>query len=252
MAFLRKAQKYSAYTFTGFLVLHGTSVVIAPLFSVPLANDLFSMGRSIYQAAGIELVLIWTSVPVHILLGVFMRVLKKWHSYGSAKHIRQGETSLPLSGDKDSFGLGGITSFLGLGERRSYVSRKFGLSPLQFSGYALTPMLIGHVLKERIGPLVIDGDSSLIDLSYISHALNKKGAVIYVGMVLLVWISSYHVVSGWMKYMKWYGTRSKRIAYMVINGMAAFAAFSMFQIGKGGLSTGFIGKQFDAYLDYLE
>ncbi|ODV95063.1 hypothetical protein PACTADRAFT_34803 [Pachysolen tannophilus NRRL Y-2460] len=267
--YLLKAQKYSSIVFSVFALLHGSSVLISPLISVEIADEVMMMSRTIYQMPGLEGILIFGSLTVHILSGITIRILrnirKKSYYGGSGSSPERREThnsERPERSDvinvtkrknkklDDDYGLGGVATFLGIGPRKSFISRKLGLSPLSFTGYLLVPIVAYHIFQERIIPLIIDGDSSLINLGYISHALARKNIITFTGLTFLVWCASYHIVSGWMRYLKFYSVKSRKIAYFIIHGLTICGAVSLYKIGQLGPSTGYIGGKFDQYINY--
>lgn len=252
---LYECQKYSTIPFSLFSVLHLSAVVLSP--NTEIGNQLLVIGRTIYQAPGFEPVLI-ASVTTHVLSGIFLRITRKIRNkkyYGKSSHKpKDSDSGVILKPDdkKDSsYGLGGISSLLGLGAKRSFVSRKWGISPISFSGFVLVPMLFYHVLHQRFVPLFVDGDSSMITLEFIASAIAENPFKVVPGLVALVWLASYHMVSGARRYLKLYGIRSSRVAYFIINGLSACAAVSLYKISKLPLPMGFTRDTFQKYLTFL-
>lgn len=252
---LYACQKYSTIPFSLFSILHLSAVVLSP--NTEIGNQLLVMGRTIYQAPGFEPVLL-ASVTAHVFSGVLLRIAKRIRNksyYGKStqkpKNSESGVILKPEEKNDSSYGLGGISSLLGLGAKKSFVSRKWGISPISFSGFLLTPMLMYHVLHQRIVPLLIDGDSSMITLEYIASAIARNPYKVAPGLVALVWLSSYHMVSGARRFLKLYGIRSSRVAYFIINGLSLCAAVSLYKISKIPLPMGFTRDTFEKYLTFL-
>ncbi|ODV84191.1 hypothetical protein CANARDRAFT_68744 [[Candida] arabinofermentans NRRL YB-2248] len=255
--FLTAVQKYSTIPFSIFSFLHLSSVVVAPSLSlIEIGEQLMSMGREIYQVSGFEKILLWSSIA-HVLSGMSLRGIRlydNYNKYGKVKVKKRrgsrswkaGQENKETVTDKDE-GLGGILSILGLGSRKSLSARFLGLSPSSFSGYLLVPMLIYHVIKERIGPWLVDGDSSFIDLSYISHAIFKNPLKTPVGLVVMVAVASYHMLSGFNRFMKLFSLRARKLTYAAIATTTFLASLSVFFISKMGPAFGATARRFDAY-----
>lgn len=253
---LLRIRKYSSVSFSVFAVLHGVSVVLAPSVSVDIADELVMMTRTIYQAPGLESVLVWGSLGLHVLSGILLRVMKVYKKRKNGVSRKKNEDKVTYIAHDDQkklppeYGLGGITSLLGLGARKSFVSRKFGLSPMSFAGYLLIPMILYHIYHNRLVPMIVDGGSSFVNLSFISHLISEHRWVTFPGLVALVWLSSYHMITGWMMYLNFYGKRSRKVAYFLINGMALISVLSLSNISKIGPAVGFVAKKFNSYLAY--
>ncbi|CUM63037.1 uncharacterized protein PRCAT00000600001 [Priceomyces carsonii] len=259
LLYLLKIQKYSAYTFTGFLGLHLTSVVIVPGLFAPLsiAQDVFEMSRAVYQSVpNFENIAIIGSSMLHVISGIGIRLIR-------AK-LRQNKTHKnpavmePIITDteRDDIGLGGITALIGLGYKKSWIATKFPtLTPLSFSGYCLLPLVGYHFFKFRYLPVSIDGDSSLINLEYISYYLthsslkNLGNRINYFMIVMLLWVMSYHSVSGLLKYNKKYSLTAKKCGYVIINSITVVGLLSLSRFrGLTVDSSGYFAKQFIKYL----
>lgn len=156
---------------------------------------------------------------------------------------------------RDDIGLGGLGTLVGLGFKKSWISTKFpGFTPLSASGYLVAGALAYHYLKMRVGPIAIDGDSSLVTLQYITHYLKQShlgrlgNIVNFTMLTVLLWGSFYHVISGLFKYRRHFSIRAKRIAYGMIGTLGLLSHISVQRFRLWDLDTGFIGEQFKLYL----
>lgn len=276
---LTSIQKYSSYTFTVFTFLHGTTVLICPAISDSLANEMLSMTRTIYQGSGLEGILVWGSLSLHVLAGISIRAIRNLQyraKYGGSKvhdnrlkrkrrnsQIENEVISKDYDGqikvnDDTEVGLvGGVTNFFGLGFRKSYLFRTFGLSPLQATGYLSIPLIAYHALQVRIAPLLVDGDSSYITLEYISYLFNeaKHASVPILNWAIypsLVVFTTYHIISGWMKWLKIRSLTKRKIGALTVNLISLIGVYSIYAITKIDAKmtvAKFIQKQFDLYID---
>ncbi|ANZ78042.1 BA75_05053T0 [Komagataella pastoris] len=253
--FLYTVQKWSILPFGCFALLHIPAVVVMPSISVNLAKQLFTMGRCVYQAPGLESLMVWGSLGVHILSGVTLRLLKIYRNYSyygmMHKRTRRRKSLFAKDNADDldpSYGMGGITSLLGLGFKGSYISKILGISPLSFTGYLLLPVLAAHIYDMRLLPASIDGDSNLIDVEYITQALVQHKWTTSLGLLALVGLASYHTIGGMMRYLKLYSLRSRQWSYALVIGMFTVAGFSIRAISQLPLMQGYVGKRYSVYL----
>lgn len=257
---LYKVQKYSAYTFGVFLGIHVTSVIIIPSISellIPssVKQEIFEISRAVYHAIPFfEKIVILGASFTHIFSGIAIRYLRGRLNKYRTKNFQNNSV---INEKSDYIGLGGITALLGLGYRKSLILKIFPtLSPLSFSGYVLIPLICYHFLKFRYFPILVDGDSSLINLDYISYYLNHSKtnyAKLFnlLALFSLVWTMSYHSVSGWLKFNGKYSWDWKRAGYMVITSISALSVVSVLQFKNNYINldkAGFIGRSFLKYL----
>lgn len=112
----------------------------------------------------------------------------------------------------------------------------------------------------RILPIYMHGDSSLINLSYISHGFSLHPLVSFAGFTALVGVGAWHITWGWAK---WLGlsptqvnpTESQRHLirkrrWYSINAISALVAGLWLAgglgiIGRDGATGGWIGREFD-------
>ncbi|KAG7700549.1 hypothetical protein KL951_000664 [Ogataea haglerorum] len=205
-------QKYSTIPMGFFTVVHLSGVMIAPpIAGIDVAEQVISMGRELYQTGSSET----------------QRLIKA------------------------ASGLGGITYLLGLGPRPSLSFKMLGLTPLRFSGYFLLPLLILHVLHQRIAPLAVDADSSMVDLSYIAWAVAQSPFMRATGLITLVGVTSYHILAGALHYLRWYSRRARKNAYRIIFFNTTLAALSVFSISRIDPPSGSTARKFTAYMSHF-
>ncbi|KAK6454220.1 uncharacterized protein RJT20DRAFT_136585 [Scheffersomyces xylosifermentans] len=259
---LIRVQKYSAYGFATFVGIHLTSVVIVPV--IPLLpsetkQEIFEMARAVYLSIPqVENILILGSSLLHVASGIGIRIIRSilYNQRHSKEHRKNKQEFIITDDYRDDIGLGGITNMLGLGYRKSWVSKYLGLSPLTVAGYCLVPLLLVHYLKFRYIPCSVEGDSSLINLDYISYYLKvspqgKIGDFInFWGLASMVWIGTYHMVNGWLKLTHRYSKNWKRIGWGVVNSMGILGFISLALYKRLPLEpSGFMGKSFVKYLN---
>lgn len=256
VSFLLKTQKYSAYGFLAFFGLHISSTVVAPGLGVSMgaSQDYFEITRNIYLLPLFEYPIVHCCAFIHVFSGIGIRVLRLISA--SKKHRVVAERDIIIQDERrDDIGLGGIGSIFGFGFKKSWISSTFpSLTPLTFSGYVMGTALAYHTWKMKWAPTLVDGDSSLITLSYVTHYLHRAvngktlAAFNFVMLGLLLWVSLYHVVSGLFKFRRQFSPRAKKIAYGIIT---VFTSLSLISIGRmmlWPLDLGFMGKQFNKYL----
>ncbi|CAI5760324.1 unnamed protein product [Candida verbasci] len=238
-----KIQKYSAYTFLGFLGIHIASTIIIPI--IPIANtyksEIFSIAKEIYKLPLFEPIVIIGSSITHVLSGIALRYLKP----------RKRSNEIIITDDNDDIGFGGLSSIFGLGYKKSFTSKLFNMSPLQFSGYVIITFAIYHYYKFKYIPTSIEGDNSLINLDYITYVLNVKWPILNTTMLGgLVWSVAYHTVNGFFKLKKLYSKNWKRIGLAIVNLIGISGTISIYLFKKQKVDGGdFLGKVFISYLN---
>ncbi|KAI5970225.1 hypothetical protein CANMA_000837 [Candida margitis] len=260
---LYRIQKYSAYSFISFLGIHVTSVVIVPIIPVDkeLKQQVFSLAKAVYQDIPFfePLAIIGASV-VHIVAGLGLRLVRGYKKHQLHKKIEQrnkrnsvmnNNDSFRIRDDDDDIGFGGLSSIFGLGYRKSFISKLLGITPLQFSGYLLIPAVVYHYYKFRYVPMSIEGDSSLINLDYISYVLNLKHPKFQaLALTSLVWVASYHVTNGVMKLNSWYSKNCKRMGLAIVNLVGVCGMVGVYLFKKEEIDSGdFLGKVFTRYIN---
>jgi succinate dehydrogenase/fumarate reductase cytochrome b subunit len=238
---LLRIQKYSSYTFTAFAALHLTNVSIIPLAtrSVLESNRYLLLTRPYYQSALTEPLLVALPLVAHVTSGIALRLWRRRQAlqrYGA--ETRTDKRTIPwpqLSG----------TSAL---------------------GYALVPLASFHVWTTRILPLYAHGDSSLINLQYISHGFALHRVVSYTGFTALVGVGVWHFVWGAAK---WLGFAPSQVSnteenralarkrrWYTINGISAaltalWLAGGLGVVARDGKMVGWVGKEYDELYKYL-
>lgn len=260
--FFRKTQQYSVIPFSGFSAIHVLSVVVSPaIFGPEIGNDMISVGREIYHVPWVEIG-VFVSACVHVVSGVAVNLLRRYYKYvkyGRTKQRRSEnrtklESSMKIVRSPNEVevkdineGLGGISSIVGAGSRPSITARFLGLSPLAFSGYVLLVLLAGHVYYERVAPLRVDGDSSMIDLTYIAHGLQQTFWKTFTALNLLVATGCYHMLVGWNRYLRRFSLRARKNTYMSLGILSALCCVSLLRIRMMDVFAA-AAKRFDLYL----
>lgn len=263
ISILSRLQQYSVFPFTGFSIIHIFGVVITPaIFGPETGNDMIGIGREIYHIPIIEYG-IFISSAIHVVSGILLNFTRKYYNYvkyGKSKvkknTKKEGiEKSMKINGKiedeevKDiNEGLGGLTSIVGAGSRPSITSRFLGLSPLSFSGYILLILLSGHVFYERIAPILVDGDSSLIDLSYVAHGLQQTFWKTFTVLNMLVITATYHMCVGWNRYLRRFTLKQRKRTYQTLLVLAVMGAVSLFRIKSLPVFAS-AAKRFDLYVN---
>lgn len=260
LKYLFNIQRYSAYAFSSFLGIHVSSVIVSPGIGIPLniTQDVFEMGRAVYTLPYFENIVIFGSAAVHIISGISIRLInnKLKRDRGVALSSKLPYEPIIKNDDRDDIGLGGISGLLGLGYKKSWISTKFPqLTPLSFSGYCLIPLILYHFLKFRYLPILVDGDSSLITINYISYYLNYS-LLSNVGklfncfaLIALIWTTMYHWVSGTLKLTRKITIKYKKLGYAITSGISLLGLISLFRFKRASLEPyGFLGKQYIKYL----
>ncbi|VUG19822.1 DEBR0S6_00650g1_1 [Brettanomyces bruxellensis] len=253
-------QKYSILPFAGFSLIHLSSVVVLPaLFGVDAGNEAIDVGRELYQTANLEPIVLG-SVVAHVASGVLLNILRKLidlRKHGIANKASKGKKK-PVAKPRNNEGtvndvnegLGGVLSILGFSSIKSITYRWFGVSPLSFSGYVLIPLLAGHVLKMRVNPLLVDGDSSYVDLSYMSYALSTS-RVVFPFYVFLVFVGAYHMVSGSNRLLGLFSRKARKVAYIVIYSLLSLSVVSLVNILRMPPVVASMAERFSRYIDYI-
>ncbi|VVT54735.1 uncharacterized protein SAPINGB_P004225 [Magnusiomyces paraingens] len=209
-------QRYSAYTFTGFLGLHLTSVVLAPAFSYDAGNASLLFTNTIYQSPLVEPILVTGSLALHITSGIVLRIIKVLRS------------------------------------KRLYESYWTAISKptlLAYAGYAATPLVLGHFYVTRYLPLSILGDSSLISLDYVAHSIADHPAMAIGSMLTMLTLTLYHTVYGWRRWLNIY-KRPKLLSgpgLFVVSGILLGVA-SLARLAAHGPAIGWVASQYDKVL----
>jgi hypothetical protein len=236
-----RTQKYSSYAFTVFTAFHITNTSLIPLLtrSVAESNRYLLLTRPYYQSLLTEPLLVALPLAAHITSGIALRLYRRRQAlrrYGAETHKDRRTIPWPaLSG----------TSAL---------------------GYALVPLAGFHVWTTRLLPLYAHGDSSLINLSYISHGFALHPAISTTGFAALVGVGAWHIVWGAAKWMgfapsqvssheedkalvrkrRWYSINAVSAGIVVV-----WLAGALGVVGRDGRVVGWIGKEYDELYRYI-
>jgi succinate dehydrogenase/fumarate reductase cytochrome b subunit len=236
-----RTQRYSSYAFTVFTAFHITNVSIIPLLtrSVSESNRYLLLTRPYYQSIVTEPLLVALPLVAHVASGIALRLYRRRQAlkrYGAeTKNDRRTIPWPALSG----------TSAL---------------------GYALVPLASFHVWTTRILPLYAHGDSSLINLSYISHGFATHPFISFTGFTALISVGAWHVVWGAAK---WMGFAPSQVSsnesqkamvrkrrWYSINAVSALVAAlwlagGLGVVGRDGKVIGWVGKEYDELYRYI-
>ncbi|KAI9830431.1 MAG: hypothetical protein M1819_005683 [Sarea resinae] len=233
--YLSRIQRYSSYAFGVFLSFHIANTSLLPLASrsISASDDYLLLTRPYYQSPLVEPVVVILPLLAHIGSGVALRVYRRRQlakRYGADTRADRRKLAYPkLSG----------TSIL---------------------GFALVPMLAGHALLTRVLPLWVDGDSSGIGLSFVSHGFAKHRAISFTAFSLLIATASWHIVWGSAKWLnlspsqvteggadaalqrkrRWYAVNFVSVA---VAGL--WMAGGLGVIGTAGEIRGWVGRHYD-------
>lgn len=231
-----------------------TSTVILPGLGIPTSttHECFEMARNVYMGPVTEPLLVAAPAIVHVTCGILLRGIRM----ATAPAKRPRERDIVIQDEsRDDIGLGGLATIVGLGYKKSWISTNFpSLTPLSASGYVLAAAVGYHYFRMKWSPAAIDGDSSLITLAYVTHYLRDPnwlflGKLFNGGMLLiLLWGSFYHIVSGILRYRRLLSMRARKNAYGVIAVLTGLSVISLTRFARWDLHTGFIGRKFASYL----
>ncbi|KAI9795620.1 MAG: hypothetical protein M1833_006941 [Piccolia ochrophora] len=233
--YLTRIQRYSSYTFSAFLTFHITNTSIIPLVtrSVPASDPYLLLTRPYYQSPIAEPLVVFLPLVAHVGSGIALRIYRQ--------RQRAKRYGAPSSTDRKQLAW----------------PQPSGTSKL---GYALTSLVSVHVLANRIVPLWVEGGSSGIDLSYVSHAFAKYPISANIAYGVFVGIACWHFTWGWLKWLGLDPAQAatgavdkarvrKRRWYQVNAASAALAlvwmAGGLGIVGRGGAVGGWIGREYD-------
>ncbi|KAG0230522.1 hypothetical protein BGX31_005804 [Mortierella sp. GBA43] len=201
---LGRLQACSAMAFGTFGIIHLVPPILATVGGVELANKALIWGRVYYQTYGIEQVLVYGSLGIHLgtsLCRFAVRMVWK------AKALIAGEdrslsrhtetttttTTTAISTESTVTSVASSTSTVNGGTRSGSGSAPGLFSYHRVAGWLLTPFVLAHMDQMRMIPLEFLGDSSMLDYSYVTFLYRMKRPVPY---ALLVGLMAYHMFSG--------------------------------------------------------
>ncbi|KAI0430304.1 hypothetical protein F5Y09DRAFT_308122 [Xylaria sp. FL1042] len=266
--YLTRIQRYSSYTFTFFAGLHFTNTSLIPLVyrSVPYSEPFLLMTRELYQTRLTEPLLVGLPVLAHVASGIAIRLIrrnqnkKRYHGDSSTSFWDLARST--TSPSSFSFSFSSATS-------RSSASRIWPVfSRISASGYVYTVLLASHVAMNRVLPLVVDGDSSNIGLTYVAHGFARHAPSAYIAYGLLLSVGVGHMVWGmarwldlappanWKKITFDKPTRKRRRrAWWTVNATAValaalWAAGGLGVVARAGPAQGWLATVYNAIYDY--
>ncbi|KAF9962423.1 hypothetical protein BGZ70_008058 [Mortierella alpina] len=194
---LGRLQAFSAMAFGSFALIHMVPPVLASVGGIDLADKALMWGRVYYQTYGVEQVLVFGSLAVHMGAGLCKAAVRLvWRInayYASTAPTTASEAT------KDNASVSELTAAAsshpgGTGGGGSAGGSAPGLFPYhRLIGWLLTPMVLGHMDTMRMVPLKVLGDSSMVDYSFVSY-LHRVGRPS--PYLLLVGFMAYHMVGG--------------------------------------------------------
>ncbi|KAJ6111579.1 hypothetical protein N7523_007640 [Penicillium sp. IBT 18751x] len=185
-ALLSGLQKYSTYPPTAFFVLHFANTALFPLVtrSVPASEPYLLLTRPIYQAPGLEHLILTIPVLTHIISGIALRNIRasrRARLYGAETRAQR--------------------TLLSSWPRFSLQAR---------TGYFVAPFIGLHVLVNRATPLIVEGGSSGVGLGYVAHGIARSPVFWNIFYLLFVTASVWHFVGGWATWMGWRVTTARK------------------------------------------
>ncbi|KAK6341735.1 hypothetical protein TWF696_008800 [Orbilia brochopaga] len=209
--YLTKTQRLSSYAFTGFLGIHFATTGILPLISLlETAENSLILSRVLYQNRFLEPTLVVGSLGVHVLSGVALRIIQR---------VRQYRRYDRIVWIKD-------------------------LDLVHLTGYALIPTVMVHFGIVRGLPLVIDGGSEGIGISFIAHGFSVFRYISWTVYGSLATLGAYHAVQGlsrwWCLSKRW-----RRVTFGVIVGIAGTWLASVTRLSRIGRAVGHLGRHYD-------
>lgn len=215
LSILRTTHRYSAYTFSGFSVIHFLNTGIAPLFSrvgdLTFADENLTAARALYQNSYLsEAVFVFGALGLHVASGVAIRLLRIGREYIWYKdHAR-----IPK------------------------------LSWNSTTGYLIIPFVLAHVTANRWAPwkLQIDVTSSIV-----GHWIRRNPLIGWTFYSAFVAMSTLHISNGLGQ---WLGWRKKR-RYLVNSAVVSLWLAGLIKVAAHGIVPGLKGRQYDSIEQFL-
>ncbi|KAJ5999229.1 hypothetical protein N7451_007039 [Penicillium sp. IBT 35674x] len=185
-ALLSGIQKYSTYPPTVFFILHFTNTALIPLVtrSVPVSEPYLLLTRPLYQAPGLEHLVLTLPIVAHVVSGIALRNLRasrRARLYGAETRAQR--------------------DLLSWWPRISLQAR---------SGYLLAPLIGLHAVVNRITPLMVEGSSSGVGLGYVAHGVARSPVFWNIFYLVFVTASVWHFIGGWATWMGWRVTTARK------------------------------------------
>ncbi|KAJ5692045.1 hypothetical protein N7462_001468 [Penicillium macrosclerotiorum] len=184
-ALLSGVQRYSTYPPTAFFILHLANTSLIPLItrSVPASEPYLLLTRPLYQAPGVEHLVLTVPILAHVVSGIVlrnMRASRRARLYGAETRAQR--------------------NLLSFWPRVSLQAK---------TGYLLVPLIGLHVLLNRVTPLMVEGGSSGVGLGYVAHGIARSPVFWNIFYLLFVSASVWHFVGGWATWMGWRVTTAR-------------------------------------------
>lgn len=215
LSVLRTTHRYSAYTFSGFSIIHFLNTGVAPLFSrvtdLTFADENLTAARALYRYSYVsEAVLVFGALGVHLASGLIIRLVKIGREYIWYKHH----------------------------------ARVPKLSWNSTTGYLIAPFAFAHIMANRWAPwkLQIDVTSSLV-----GHRIKKNPIVGWSFYSAFVTLSALHITNGLGQWLGW--QRKRR--YQVNSVVVALWLAGLVKVAAHGLALGLKGRQYDLIEQFL-
>uniref|UniRef100_A0A1D1XTP5 DNA-directed RNA polymerase subunit beta n=1 Tax=Anthurium amnicola TaxID=1678845 RepID=A0A1D1XTP5_9ARAE len=205
--YLTIVQAGTAVVFSTFLVTHLSAPALAVVGGIDLTNRTIIFGRVYYQNKFTEPLVVFGALIGHVVAGIAKRSIKLYWKY-KKRDARKltGEVHEKVervtTDEKDDNGVvvrQKITTRTTTTITGSYISRALNsLLPNHHTiGYILVPFVLGHAYINRILPKrYLEGDSALINATYVTLSLRKWPRSSYFALTALIGLTAYHVTSG--------------------------------------------------------
>lgn len=237
-----------------FYGLHISTINLLPglRISMDICQETFEMARMVYlPLSG----MIGLSGGLHVASGIALRYLNSKPANHRERVGNNNDLVKPVDTEDKFYGLGGITGLVGLGSRKSFVSRTLGLSPISFSGYLMIPLIALHLFKFKYSIMAVDGDRSLVSLQYINTVLNnspvKFGNIInYFALMILIIASSYHITAGMLRFQRKFLIQSKRLGYIIMAALTMTGLSSLSRFKSFNFENAYLLKKFMRYISF--
>ena len=141
------------------------------------------------------------------------------------------------------------------------------LSGTSLLGYLFWPAITAHIYVNRGLPLLVEGGSSGVGLSYVAHGFARHPAFAYTAYAALLGLGVSHIIWGWAKWLgfspdvvtgvdayekkaakqrRWYSINT--IALLTI---ATWAAGGLGILARGGPALGWKGRNYDQLFRHI-
>jgi len=199
---LTKVQSASALAFSTFVVTHAATVVVTALRGMDAGNRTLVFGRVYYQHRALEKVVVVGAATVHFLSGLAKRGIRlywKWRKNirvsGDTVVTQRMESSTDEHGMTTTKKITTTTTFSHLFPSTDHPGTAL-LPRHHVVGYLLAAVSAIHYYFTRTLPRRKLGDSSLVDLSYVTVSLQRFPKSAYFTYFALIGLASYHLISG--------------------------------------------------------